>query len=242
MGTQMGPDMAMDTVTDAGLYRLLTWLSPAFPIGGYAYSHGIERAIEEGFVNDRDSLRRWIAAIVRSGAGRLDAAFFRAAWQAVTDDDEAALRAAAEWADAMRATRETALESAAQGQAFIEALTAAWPTPELARWTAALAGSGRAPAYAVAVGVAAALARVPLRHGLLAYLHAVAANLVSAGVRLVPLGQSGGQRALAELEPAVRRAADAAMTTPFAAIGSAAPMVDWTSMQHETQYTRLFRS
>ncbi|HEX9569416.1 MAG TPA: urease accessory UreF family protein [Rhodospirillales bacterium] len=231
----------MDTITDAGLYRLLSWLSPAFPVGSYAYSHGIERAVEEGLIADPDSLRRWIIAIVLNGAGRLDAGFFRAAWQAATDDDEALVRAA-EWADAMRATRETALESAAQGQAFLDALSAAWPTPGLARCTAALAGSGRAPAYSVAVGVAAALAQVPLRHGLLAYLHAMAANLVSAGVRLVPLGQSDGQRALADLEPAVRRAADQAMATPFEAIGSAAPMVDWTSMQHETQYTRLFRS
>jgi len=234
--------MGTDMVTDAGLYRLLTWLSPAFPVGGYAYSHGIERAIEEGFVADRESLRRWIAAIVLRGAGRLDAAFFRAAWQAVTDDDEATLLRAVEWADAMRATREVALESAAQGQAFVEALSAAWPTPALARWTAVLADSGRAVAYAVAVGVAASVAQVPLRQGLLAYLHGMAANLVSAGVRLVPLGQSNGQRALAGLEPIVRLAADRVMTTPLEAIGSAAPMVDWTSMQHETQYTRLFRS
>lgn len=232
----------MDTVNDAGLYRLLTWLSPAFPVGGYAYSHGIERAVEEGLIADRGSLRRWIAAIVLSGAGRLDAGFFRAAWQAVMDDDEQAFLQTAEWADAMRATHETALESAAQGQAFLDALSAAWPTPGLAHWMAALAGSSRAPAYAIAVGVAAALAAVPLRHGLLAYLHAMAANLVSAGVRLVPLGQSDGQRALAGLEPAVRRAVDRAMTTPFEAIGSATPMVDWTSVQHETQYTRLFRS
>lgn len=232
----------MDTVTDAGLYRLLTWLSPAFPVGGYAYSHGIERAIEEGLIADRDSLRRWIAAIVLRGAGRLDAGFFRAAWQAVTDDDDEALVRAAEWAGAMRATRETALESAAQGQAFLDALSDAWATPGLARCAAALAGSGQSPAYAVAVGVAAALAQVPLRHGLLAYLHAMAANLVSAGVRLVPLGQSDGQRTLVELEPDVHRAADRAMAMPFEAIGSAAPMVDWTSMQHETQYTRLFRS
>jgi len=238
----MGMGMGMDTVTDAGLYRLLTWLSPGFPVGGYAYSHGIERAVEERLVTDCESLRRWVAAIVLNGAGRLDAGFFRAAWQAVSDDDGAALLSAAEWAGAMRATRETALESAAQGQAFVDALAAAWPTPALAPWIATLAGSGRAPAYAVAVGVAAAVAAVPLRHGLLAYLHALAANLVSAGVRLVPLGQNDGQRALAALEPTVRRAAERAMATPLQAIASAAPMIDWTSMHHETQYTRLFRS
>jgi urease accessory protein len=246
MGTDTSADTDMitvtDTVTDAGLYRLLTWLSPAFPVGGYAYSHGIERAVEELLIADQESLRRWISAIVLNGAGRIDAGFFCAAWQAATDDDEAALLRAAEWADAMRATCETALESAAQGQAFVDALAAGWPTPRFSRWTAALAGSGRAPAYAVAVGMAAAVAEVPLRHGLLAYLHAIAANLVSAGVRLVPLGQNSGQRVLAGLEPAVHLAVDRAMAMPFEAFGSAAPMVDCMSTQHETQYTRLFRS
>jgi urease accessory protein len=229
-------------ITEGGLYRLMTWLSPAFPVGAYTYSHGIERAVEEGLVGDGETLRRWIEAIIVRGAGRLDAAFFHAAWRAVTDDDEVALAETADWADAMRATRETALESAAQGQAFIDTLSAAWPEPRLKRWLAVLDKTGRAPAYAVAVGTASAVAAVPIRAALIAFLHALAANLVSAGVRLVPLGQTDGQRAMAALEVPIRTAAERALATPFAEIGSAAPMVDWTSMRHETQYTRLFRS
>jgi urease accessory protein len=241
---ETGMDTVMSTgmVTEAGLYRLMAWLSPAFPVGGYTYSHGIETAVEERLISDPETLRCWIAAIALRGGGRLDAAFFCAAWRSVTDDDEAALLRAAEWAGAMRATRETALESAAQGQAFLSAVEAAWPTPGSARWTAVLTKSRRVVAYSVAVGVAAAIAEVPLAHALLAYLQAFVANLVSAGVRLVPLGQSDGQRALAALEPTVHQAVETVMATPFEAIGTAAPMVDWTSMKHETQYTRLFRS
>ena len=234
--------MATGMITEAGLYRLLTWLSPAFPVGAYTYSHGIEKAVEAGLIRDAKTLRRWIEAIVVRGAGRLDAAFFCAAWRAVGDDDKGALAQAAEWADAMRATREMALESAAQGQAFLDTLQAAWPEARLLRWTAALKATGRPPAYAIAVGVAAAVAMLPLRQTLVAYLHAYAANLVSAGVRLVPLGQTDGQRVTAALEATVGVAAERAMDTPINEAGSAAPMIDWTSMQHETQYTRLFRS
>jgi urease accessory protein len=234
--------MATGMITEAGLYRLLTWLSPAFPVGAYTYSHGIEKAVEAGLVRDAETLQRWIEAIIVRGAGRLDAVFFCAACRAVADDDEAALAAAAEWADAMRATRETALESAAQGQAFLDILQAAWPEPRFSRWAAALKATGRPPAYAIVVGVAAAVARLPLRQALVAYLHAFAANLVSAGVRLVPLGQTDGQRMTAALEAAVGVTIERAMDTPVNEAGVAAPMVDWTSMQHETQYTRLFRS
>jgi urease accessory protein len=114
--------------------------------------------------------------------------------------------------------------------------------PWLERWAADLARDGVEPAYAVAVGVVAARSGVPLRPTAAAYLHALAANLVSAAVRLVPLGQTDGQRALAALEPAILAATEAAPDRPLAAVGSAIPVVEWASMRHETQYTRLFRS
>jgi len=234
--------MITDKITDGGLYRLMTWLSPSFPVGAYSFSHGIEFAVEDGLITDRDGLTRWVETIVTHGAGRIDAALFRAAWQAVTDDDVEALARAAEMADAVRATPEAALESSGQGRAFLDTLVAVWPDPRFMAWADTLAGLDRPPAYAVAVGVAAAVTKVPLRHALVAYLHALAANLVSAGVRLVPLGQTGGQRAQAALEVPVRAAADQALRRPIDDFGAAAPMVDWTSMKHETQYTRLFRS
>ncbi len=234
--------MATAMITEQALYRLMTWLSPSFPVGGYSYSHGIEFAVEDGLITDRDGLARWVEAIIVHGAGRNDATMFRAAWEAVADGDPEMLAWAAEMADALRATPETALESTGQGQAFLDTLVAVWPDLRFGNLAGMLAGMDRSPTYAVAVGVAAAVAGVPLSHALVAYLHAMAANLVSAGVRLVPLGQTDGQMAQAALEVPVRAAADRALTRPLEDLGTAAPMVDWTSMKHETQYTRLFRS
>lgn len=229
-------------ITDAGLYRLMAWLSPAFPVGGYAFSHGLEYAVEEGLVRDRETLRRWIEAIVVHGTGRLEADLFRISWRAVKDDDVEMLAWAAERGHAMRATSEMALESGAQGQAFLDAFRSAWPRQGYERWTEALSASDFPPSYTVSVGLAAALEGIPLKTALLAFLHAFAANLISAGVRLVPLGQTDGQKALAALEETIIAAAAAALERAFEDLGGAAPLVDWTSMKHETQYTRLFRS
>jgi urease accessory protein len=145
-------------------------------------------------------------------------------------------------AEAHRGTAELALESRGQGEAFLATCRAAWGHPVLDAWAAALEADGRKPAYAVAVGVAASLARVPLAASLTAYLHAFAANLVSAGLRLIPLGQTDGQRCLAALEPVVREAVAAALDRDPDDFGACALAVDLLSIAHETQYTRLFRS
>ena len=227
---------------EGALLRLLAWLSPSFPIGGYTYSHGVEQAVEAGFVRDRATLTGWVAFILEHGAGRSDAVLFAAVHRAVADGDEPAFRWALERADALRGSRETALESAAQGTAFLSTVAAAWPLPGLDRWQTIIQAESRPPAHAVAVALCAALAGIPLGASLAGFLHSVAANLVSAGVRLVPLGQTDGQRALAALESVVARVAAWAETASPDDLGSRAPMVDWTSMTHETQYTRLFRS
>jgi urease accessory protein len=237
--------MATDTggtLDDCGLVRLMAWLSPAFPVGAYTYSHGIEYAVERGLVRDRDGLTRWVTAILRHGAGAIDAVLFRHAHQAATGGDGAALAAAVERAEALRSTAETATESAAQGSAFLDTVCRVWPDPRLETWAAQLAADCRAPAYAVAIGAAAGWLGLPLRPAMLAFLQATAANLVSAGVRLIPLGQTDGQRAVAALEEMVTAAAAAALARSDGDFGTATPVVDWTSMRHETQYTRLFRS
>ena len=153
-----------------------------------------------------------------------------------------ALMAITARAEAYRGTAETALESRAQGEAFLATCRAAWPHPVLEAWSAALAAKQRAPSYTVAVGVAAACAGVPLAAALSAYLHAVAANLVSAGLRLIPLGQTDGQRALRALEPAVAACVTAALVRPSEDFGACALAADLASIDHEGQYTRLFRS
>lgn len=238
---QCGPPSPLP-LPDAALLRLLAWLSPSFPIGGYTYSHGVEQAVEAGFVHDRASLADWVAFILEHGAGRTDAVLFAAAHRAVMAEDEAAFIWTLERADVMRAGSEMALESSAQGTAFLSTVRAAWPLPGLERWAALIAQERRAPAHAVAVALCSALAGIPLSQALSGFLHSVAANLVSAGVRLVPLGQTDGQRAMAALESVVAGLALWAEAASPDDLGSRAPMVDWTSMTHETQYTRLFRS
>ena len=225
--------------TEAALYRLMTWLSPGYPLGAFSYSHGLEYAIEAGLARDGDGLAEWIATVLEVGAGASDGALLAAAWSAAMARNDAALDELVTLAAAWRGTAETALESAAQGAAFLATTRAAWPHPLLD--ALALRHRG-ALALAVAVGAAGAAHNVPLPALLTAHLHAFAANLVSAGVRLIPLGQSEGQRVIAALEPIVARLSRRLEATPLDEIGTAAPLVDWCSMQHETQYTRLFRS
>jgi urease accessory protein len=243
MSTAIATATIMTTTTDriagwdpGALYRLLAWTSPAYPIGAYTYSHGLEYAVEEGLVRDRVTLIDWVGWIVRHGAGFLEGVLFAESYRAAGEGER--LATLTETARALRGSAETALESRQQGASFLAITRTAWPDPSL---DAAAERLGEEVPLAVAVALAAA-GRVALEPALTAYLHAFAANLVSAGVRLIPLGQTDGQRALAALEPVVQETVAAALATPIEEAGSAAPMVDWTSMRHETQYTRLFRS
>lgn len=249
MGTGMDTITGIDGTTGGGvdtdgaaLLRLLTWLSPSFPVGAFSYSHGTEYAVEAGLVHDRASLTDWVATIVARGAGRIDAALFRRAHRAVATGDAADLAETLARADALRGTAELARESAAQGEAFLGTARTVWPEPRLDALAALAAADRRPVAYAVAVAAVAAAHHVALAPALTAFVHATAANLVSAGVRLVPLGQTDGQRTLAALQPVILATVAEVQVRPFADIGTAAPVVDWASMRHETQYTRLFRS
>lgn len=222
------------------LYRLLAWLSPAYPVGAFSYSHGVETAVEEGFIKDRASLVAWLESVLERGTGLVDGALFAAAWRAVEGADWPAFDAVVERAAAWRGTSEMALESRQQGGSFLSITRAAWPHPDLDIGHERTGGELALP---VAVALAAAAHGITLESALAGYLHAFAANLISAAVRTVPLGQTDGQRALAALEPAVRRTAEAALAAAsLDDIGTATPLLDWCSLRHETQYTRLFRS
>ncbi|WP_291605730.1 urease accessory protein UreF [Bradyrhizobium sp.] len=221
------------------LYRLMAWLSPAYPIGAFSYSSGIEWAVEAGDIKSADTLLRWLAVVVGEGGGFCDAMLFAHAHRAVAANDDEALRAVAELAAAFAPSKERHLETTAQGNAFVEATRAAWGCDAIERLKQVWDG---AVAYPVAVAVAASGHGIAVEPALAAYLQAVAANLVSAGVRLIPLGQSDGQRVLAALEPVVTATAQRALTTALNDIGSAAVRADLASARHETQYTRLFRS
>jgi urease accessory protein len=223
----------------AALYRLMAWLSPAYPVGAFSYSGGIEWAVEAGDIKDADTLRQWLAVMLGEGGGFCDAVFFVHAHRAVAANDGAALRAVAELAAVFVPSKERLLETTAQGRAFLEATRAAWPCVALDRFEAAWKGLAALP---VAVGVACAGHGIACDVALPAFLHALVANWISAGVRLIPLGQTDGQRVLAALEEAVAATAVRASKTPLDEVGSAAFRADIATMRHETQYTRLFRS
>jgi urease accessory protein len=218
--------------------RLLTWLSPGYPVGGYSYSHGLEWLVEAGAVRDVETLVLWIEDLLAHGAGRSDLILLAESWRAVAAGDKQALKGAVELAAAFAPSAERRLETLAQGTAFLAATCAAWPKPELH----ALAAEAAQVAYPVAVGACAAAHGLPLVETALGYAHAWAANLVSAAVRLIPLGQSAGLRALACLEPTIAHVSEAALAASLEDVGGAALAADIASMRHETQYTRLFRS
>lgn len=248
-----------------GLHLLLAWMSPSFPVGAYTYSHGLEWAIEAGDVCDADSLAHWCAGVLTHGAGRSDAILLAHAMTAAHAGDVRTLRDLLDLARALQPSAERRLEATAQGDAFIAAVRDAWPpnaasqagnTPAQSVFATLTTGPEAIPrggwSYPLAVAVSAAA------HGLgadglgaggldadavrFAYLHAFAANLVSAAVRAVPLGQTDGQRVLNRLGPALRQVSDEAGTASLDEIGGCAFAADIASMNHETQYTRLFRS
>jgi urease accessory protein len=217
----------------------MAWLSPAYPVGAFSYSSGIEWAVEAGDIKDAGTLKAWLAVMLSEGGGFCDAVFFAHTYRAVANKDAAALRAVAELAAAFVPSKERFLETTAQGRAFLEATRAAWPCSALEQLAAAWNGPVALP---VAVAVACAGHGIECEAALHAFLHALTANWISAGVRLIPLGQTDGQRVLAALEDNVSATAARARLTPLDEIGSAAFRADIAGMRHETQYTRLFRS
>src|SRR6266481_6103870 len=223
----------------AALYRLMTWLSPAFPVGAFSYSSGIEWAVEAGDIVDAASLRDWLAAMLADGSGFCDGVFLAQAHRAASARDAAQLREIAELAAAFVPSRERQLETSTQGRAFIEIARAAWSCEGLDELIAACDGP---IVYPVAVGVVSAAHAIPLAPAMHAFLHALVSNWISAGARLVPLGQTDSQRVLAALEPVVVATAGRALEASLDDLGSATFRADLASVRHETQYTRLFRS
>lgn len=219
--------------------RLLVWLSPAFPVGAFAFSHGLELAAERGWLHDRAGLEAWIGDLAERGSLRTDLVLLAAAWRAAWRADADALRAANELALALQPSAERRLESATQGNAFMATIAAAWPCADIAAAQKALAGEA---AYPVAVGAVAAAHGCDGRGTLAAYAIAFASNLASAAIRLGVVGQTDAQRVIAALMPALERQAANAEATTLDDVGSGTYRSDLASLAHETQYSRLFRS
>lgn len=223
----------------AALCRLMTWLSPAYPVGAFSYSSGLEWAVEAGDIDSGQTLRRWIETLLSDGVGMSDGIVFCSTHRAIVAADDAGLTLAAELAAALVPTRERYQETTALGRAFVEITRAAWPCPGLDHLVAIWRG---AIAYPVAVAAACAGHGVALGPALHAFLTATAANWVSAGIRLVPLGHTEGQHVLHALEPAIATSAQRALAARLDDAGTATFRADLAGTRHETQQTRLFRS
>ena len=239
----MGLATIMDTTAreaDGGsLLPLLIWLSPSFPVGAFAYSHGLEWAVEGGDIVDARSLESWLIDLVEFGAPRSDAILFSVAFRCAASADWPALMETNGLAVALAVSAERRLETTAQGAAFVAAARAAWDCEPLRRLDEA---PDKRVAYPIAVAAAASGHGLPLEASLQAFALAQAANLVSAVVRLGPIGQTDGQKILAALLPRIRALAREAAHASLADLGQAAFRSDIAAMRHESQYSRLFRS
>jgi len=214
------------------LVRLMTWLSPAFPVGAFSYSGGLEQVVADGDVRDAGTLEDWLESLLAYGNFWNDAVLFAEAHRAFADDER--LAAAAALAEALSGSAERHRETMLQGGAFLAAASS-WPHPVLGRL-------GRAAAYPVAVGAVAAAHGIAVEAGLAAYLHAVASNLVSVAIRCGVIGQKDGVAVLAGLEARIVASAERAAGSTLGDLGTATLRAEIASLRHETLPTRLFRS
>jgi urease accessory protein len=222
----------------AALLKLMTFLSPAFPVGGFSYSHGLEWAIDCGAIRSAAAMQDWLAVLLERGGAWTDAVLFIEAYRAAKSVDTERLRSTAELGCALSPTRERHLEASAQGRAFLDAVLGSWPGPSAAK----LLREFEDVPYPIAVAAVAADHGVPVEHVLPAYLNAFVANLVSVGVRLIPIGQNAGLHILASLHPMIAMTARHALQSTLDDLGSAAILSDIASMRHEQQYSRVFRT
>lgn len=202
------------------LLSLVQWLSPAFPTGAFAYSHGMEWAISAGDISDAASAEGWLSDVLRFGAGWQDAVLLACTLRG---------EAVADHACALAPSRERLAETLEQGRAF-------------ARGVAGLGIAVSDAPLPVAVGQAARGLNLPAAQVIALYLHSLAANLVSVAVRFVPLGQTDGQRILAALHPLILQLADTAADAGLDDITASALGADLAAMRHETMPVRIYRT
>ncbi|MEM9472300.1 MAG: urease accessory protein UreF [Pseudomonadota bacterium] len=229
----------MTTNHDPGLYRLLTWLSPSYPVGAFSYSQGLETAIARGLVADTSSLQEWIESSLSGGTLWSDAVLFARAHEAASTAGSGSMRQVVEVAAAFQPSAELRIETMAQGDAFLKVTMQAWPCAAFEKLTRIKCDE---IAYPVAVGCAAAGHGIGLNAALDAWLHAAVSNLVSAAIRLVPLGHTRGQEVLASVEPAIAEVTELAQEALLRDMATNNFAAEICSMRHETQTTRLFRS
>lgn len=230
------------SLKNKNLYRLINWFSPSFPVGAYSYSRGLETAIEKGLVNNQKEVVDWIETDLTHGPGWNDAVIFKLVFEAAKSENDTELFDLAEFAHALRGSAELELESISQGKAFVRAVSESWSLPDVETFQQRLNERSIEITLPVAASISCAFEEIAVREALFFFVHANASNLVSAAVRLIPLGQSDGQRALLALETSICEVVEKAPTMTLDTLGTSTPMIDIMSIAHETQYTRLFRS
>lgn len=221
-----------DRLDSNALIRLMSWMSPSFPVGAFAYSNGLEAAVARGLVSKAEDLHEWLEDLLNFGAAWNDAVLFAESWRRARNGGDFA--ELAELAEALASSSGRHLETMKQGEAFLQA-AAAWPHPVLHQL-------GETCALPVASGALCGAHDVPLDAALPATLHAFASNLIQAGMRLLQLGQQDAVTLLARLEPTIRQSAERAARSDLDDLGTPALLADIMAMQQETQYSRLFRS
>jgi urease accessory protein len=228
-------DMSSGSAAAGGtqaLLRLMAWLSPAFPIGGFAYSGGLERAVHDRLVTDAAGLTDWLSTLIGHGALRNDGVLLAEAWR--RHADQAGLTAVSELGLALSGSAERYAETLSLGRGFAAA-AAAWPAEVFALLP-------KDVPFPVAVGAVAAAHGVEVDQALAAYLHAAVSQAISAAIRLGVCGQAQGLSVLAGLEPPIERLAAKATALTLDDLGGAAVQAEISSLRHETQHSRLFRS
>ncbi|MFC7292910.1 urease accessory protein UreF [Hirschia litorea] len=225
-------DKSVIALNPHAFVRLQAWLSPAFPTGGFAYSHGLEQAYECGRINSVDELTQWLKGILHNGAGRSDAIICAHSWKAHADHFQ--LSEIASLCEAMASSSERHLETMAQGDAFLQAVQV-WDK------SIDLNGGFQKP-LSVAVGAIGARIESPIIATVTAFLQAFMSALIQAAQRLGQIGQKAGVQILSTLEPDIIQTANIAASAPLSEVGGSVFMSDIMSMQHETQHSRIFRS
>ncbi|WP_439104848.1 urease accessory protein UreF [Celeribacter marinus] len=211
-------------MTDASLLTLTQWLSPAFPVGAFAYSHGLELAVSDGHVRSADDAFAWLEQTLTIGGGKVDAWLLSMTLQGADADDMAQL------AQAVAGTRERWEETVQQGTAFAKTVSQMTGVESPAR------------ALPVAVGVAARTLDLAPKTVIALYLSSYMSNLVSAGVRFVPLGQTDGQVILARLHPLIDALAERAVYATQSSLTTSAFAADLASARHEDMDVRIFKT
>jgi urease accessory protein len=219
------------------LLTLLQLTSPALPVGAYSYSEGLETLVDRGLIKSAADLQTWLTESLATGSIGIEAAILIRAHRAWTKGDQQNVIYWNHWLSATRETAELQQQNWQMGRSLLKLLQDLYPQSDWSGWSMAENWN-----MAVIFALAAGLAEIDEYTAVLGYLHSWASNLVSAGVKLIPLGQTAGQKLVLQLAEPIRMSADRSLTLPDDQLFSCSWGLAIASMTHETQYSRLFRS